>query len=182
MIGYRKVLSAKGSGKCNINFANEAFSYIRATSECYVYTLDISKFFENLDHKLLRTSWCDLLGKSQLPEDHFQVYKAVTRFAFVDRTRLYEALNIIGTPPGSSTSAKKFLVKREDIPLQLCTPKEFRHKVKPLIQVNNSGRGVPQGASISDVLSNLYLFSFDKALHDWVTFLGENITDIRTTS
>jgi hypothetical protein len=172
VIGYRKVLSAKGSGKCNINFANEAFSYIRATSECYVYTLDISKFFENLDHKLLRTSWCDLLGKSQLPEDHFQIYKAVTRFAFVDRTRLYETLNIIGASPGSSARAKKYLVKREDIPLQLCTPKEFRCKVKPLIQVNNTGRGVPQGASISDVLSNLYLFSFDKALHDWVTFLG----------
>jgi hypothetical protein len=172
VIGYRRVKSATGSGKCNINFASEAFSCIRAASECYVYTLDISKFFENLDHILLRKSWCDLLGTSQLPKDHFQVYKAVTRFAFVDRTRLYEVLKIIGTPPGGPAGTKKYLLKREDIPLQLCTSKEFRSKVKPLIQVNKTGRGVPQGASISDVLSNLYLFSFDQALHDWVTSLG----------
>jgi hypothetical protein len=172
VIGYRKVKSSTGSGKCNINFANEAFSYIRATSECYVYTLDISKFFENLDHELLRKSWCDLLGTPRLPDDHFQVYKAVTRFAFVDRTQLYEALGIIGTPAGGSPGTKKYLARREDIPLQLCSPGKFRKVVKPLIQVNDTGCGVPQGASISDVLSNLYLFSFDKALHDWVGSLG----------
>jgi hypothetical protein len=138
----------------------------------YVYTLDISNFFENIDHELLRKSWCELLGKPRLPEDHFQVFKAVTRFAFVDRTELYEALGIIGTPADGVPGTKKYLLRREDIPLQLCSPKRFRKVVKPLIRVNETGCGVPQGASISDVLSNLYLFSFDKALHDWISALG----------
>lgn len=172
VIGYRRIACVSGEGKCNIHFAQEAFSYIRESGNCYVYTLDISQFFENLDHKLLKNKWCEMIGVSRLPADHHKIFKAVTRYACVNKRKAYEALGFIGESNKPGSKSKKYLIKREDIPLQLCNPKQFRDKIVPLIERNDKTHGIPQGAAISDVLSNIYLFDFDKALHAWIGILG----------
>jgi hypothetical protein len=173
VLGYRRIPSKPTSGnKCNIHFAQDAFEKVRHAGNCYVYALDISKFFDNLDHAFLKTAWAKLLGSELLPEDHFQVYKAITTFSSLNRLAVYESLGFIGKPGAPSKKPKAYLVKHGDIPIQLCSPSVFRNKLAPLIKVNNSSCGIPQGAAISDVLSNLYLFDFDMALYTWASGKG----------
>ena len=69
------------SNKCNIDFANDVFKHILEfdQKEFSVIAFDISSFFDNLDHKLLRDVWCDVLKLEKLPADHFNVYKNINR-------------------------------------------------------------------------------------------------------
>ena len=60
------------------------------------------------------------------------------------------------------------------MPRQLCTGKEFRKLVaggdgrKNLIETHYKPYGIPQGAPISDLLANIYLFYFDCAVAEWI--------------
>lgn len=47
----------KSRGKCNIHYAHEVFQEIARHEQCTVHTFDVSSFFENLDHKLLKRLW-----------------------------------------------------------------------------------------------------------------------------
>lgn len=78
--------------KCNIDFANDVFKYILdyPQEKFSVVAFDISSFFDNLDHKLLREVWCDVLKVDKLPSDHFNVYKNITRFTHVDIIDIFE--------------------------------------------------------------------------------------------
>jgi hypothetical protein len=60
VIAYRRIRIIDGTGKCNIHFARDAFEKIKKLGNCYVVALDISGFFESLDHSILRSIWCDL--------------------------------------------------------------------------------------------------------------------------
>lgn len=81
-----------GSNKCNIDFTNDVFKHILEydQDEFSVIAFDISSFFDNLDHKLLRDVWCDVLNVQKLPDDHFNVYKNITRFSYVDIVDIFE--------------------------------------------------------------------------------------------
>ncbi len=91
---YRRLPKAgEGSpGKCNIDFARDAFTEIRSQQNCVVVTLDISSYFDCIDHGRLRRIWADLLGETNLPEDHYRVFKAITAYTSVDCTALYRRL------------------------------------------------------------------------------------------
>jgi len=86
-IAYRKIpLSGGGGpGKCNINFAKDAFNCILALGECCVVALDVSSYFESLDHAMLQVLWCRMLSVAELPPDHAAVFRAITKYAVVDR-------------------------------------------------------------------------------------------------
>lgn len=169
VLAYRRLRDETGKGKCNIHYARDAFLKIRETGDCYVIALDISAFFESLDHAHLKTMWCRLLGVDRLPNDHFQVFKAITRHSIVDKQALYERLGHFGEKwkTSSGRSIKGYLTKFEDMPRQLCTGKGFRQLVaggdgrKSIIETNYKSYRIPQGAAISDLLANIYLFDFD---------------------
>ena len=74
---YRKIPVKVGklSGKCNIHFANDVFLLIAEMQNCCAIALDIKSFFESIDHNRLKTVWCNLLGESRLPDDHYAVFK-----------------------------------------------------------------------------------------------------------
>ncbi len=180
--------------KCNIDFANDVFKYILEypQTKFSVIAFDISSFFDNLDHKLLREVWCDVLRVDKLPSDHFNVYKNITRFSHVDIADIFEEFkDKIHTQKTNKFGIKlkrkrkkidkiKFL--RDQDAIAFCTEKEFLKVKNKLIQPSKTkivdkkvvyrNFGIPQGSPISSVLANMYLMNFDKIINDYITAIG----------
>lgn len=111
------MIAFRALNKSNIEFANEAFNSIKNRKECGAVALDLSKFFDTLDHLQLKDAWCRLLGAEELPEDHYAVFKNITRYSSVYKNKLYEHLKISKNNP-------KF--KRYSI----CSFDDFRNNVR----------------------------------------------------
>ena len=76
VLAYRRIPLADGKGgKCNIHFAHEAISKVRKLGTCCVIALDISSYFESLDHIKLKGLWCRMLGVKKLPAAHYHVFE-----------------------------------------------------------------------------------------------------------
>ena len=162
--GLREAVTAfRSTGENNITLAKKAFDFIRANPVCQIVVTDIESFFDNLDHDILKEIWTRFLGKSKLPEDHYAVYKAITRYSTVKRHKVYNLFGIRLSGRLRST----------DSPRRLCTPKQFREKVlgRGLVEPG-PGKGIPQGTSLSPLLSNMYLADLDLTMHSWITYLG----------
>ncbi|MDH2133147.1 hypothetical protein N5J77_18610 [Sphingobium yanoikuyae] len=172
-IAYRKIVGAGGKGKCNIDFAKDAFGFIASMPNSFVITLDISKFFESLDHQMIRKIWTDLLEADALPADHEAVLNSLTNYRWVDRIEVYERLGYFGKKLAKNgTLVQGYLKPFKDIPKQLCKPKEFREKIagskhfSSIIRKNLDDFGIPQGTPISDLVANMYLMNFDVYLKE----------------
>lgn len=181
VLAYRRIFDpATGGGKCNIHFARDAVSKVRELGDCVVLTLDISSFFESLDHRILKNLWCRLLGKPRLPADHFRVFESITNYSVVDKRSVYERLGLFGVKSQTKwgTPIKGYLVPYRQVPIRLCTGAQFREKIvnggagKSIIKKNRKSFGIPQGAPISDLLANLYLLDFDAEVSSWARELG----------
>ena len=156
-LGLRHVVTAFRSlnGQCNIHFADEVFEFIREYGACAVLASDISDFFNQINHGTLRAAWRKLLAVELLPDDHYAVFKAITKYGIVNRERLYAALQLDPLNP------------RADRRRRLCTAKEFRNLVRGtgIVTHNAKGKGIPQGSPISAILANLYMLEFDSKVH-----------------
>jgi hypothetical protein len=152
------VLAYRSGNGSNIDHACKAFRGVQDLNGSHVVCIDIKSFFNNLDHQLLKEKWLRLLqleddSLSGLPEDHYAIYKAITRYSYVSIDAVYKSLELDPDNPKPKEKTR------------LCSIKDFRIKLvkNGLVQRNrrDDGIGIPQGSSMSAILANMYMLDFD---------------------
>lgn len=144
VIAYRKL------GRGNYDFSADAYRFAQKHEPCVVLCFDITGFFDNLDHTILKNRLKRLLGVDELPPDWYAVFRHVTKFHKVERQEL-EAHPVFSTRIKGDT--------REPI----ATITEL-HKAGIVITPNPNKFGIPQGTPISSAFSNLYMMDVDAAM------------------
>lgn len=185
VIAYRRIPVSPDSdrNKCNVHFANEAIEEIKnqmnTQGSCCAIAMDITKFFDSLEHKIIKKQWCKVMGFVKgLDKDHFTVYKNITRFRYIDAKKLEKILKIdIGDICKANNLIRKENKQSQKMGkptkrpnLKICSDIDFRNVVlKETIQ--GGEKGIPQGTTISDVIANMYMLDFDCSMQQ---FSSEN--------
>jgi hypothetical protein len=174
-------------GKSTIHFANEIFEEITSITtkngSCVVLTFDVEKFFSSLHHRKLKKVWLEFLPQAEindkrgLNDDHYNVFKAVTKFSYIDIKELQKGRGL--------DEQKLHKIREEGVNAFFKSPEEFRKAIKNrefsiyknqyfyTDEKTNKKEpcGIPQGLPISAVLANMYMYCFDNAI---LKFIGDN--------
>lgn len=151
------VLAYRRGGGTNIHHAKSLFDEIRSKKNCTVFAMDISGFFDSLDHIILRDQIASIINQKRLQGHHSSVWRNMTRYSWVET----DDLNAI-------------FGKKYNGHGRICTPKDFELHVQGrksgLINTHNQRFGIPQGTPVSGLYANIYMRDFDK---DMLTLCGE---------
>jgi len=148
------VLAYRRGGGTNIHHAKALFDEIRSRGDCTVFAMDISGFFDCLDHTMLRDEVAELLGVKRLEGHHANVWKNVTRYSWVETVDL-----------------DKLLGKKRNAHGRVCSPGDFADHVRGrkdgLVRTHDQTFGIPQGTPVSGLYANIYLRTFDRQMIEW---------------
>ena len=153
------VLAYRKGGGTNIHHAKSLFDEIRNRGDCTVFAMDISGFFDCLDHLMLRDEVAGLLGVTRLDGHHATVWKNVTRYSWVETVDLDRVLGRKRNGQG-----------------RVCSPPDFaahvRGRTAGLVRSHDQTFGIPQGTPVSGLYANIYLRTFDREMIAWCGKFG----------
>ncbi|UII26481.1 hypothetical protein LVD15_24820 [Fulvivirga maritima] len=187
IVAYRKIPISKGAdkNKCNIDFAKTTFEFIQRNNSKKLTAIvaDVTSFFDNLNHKILKTQWTKVLKENSLPQDHYNIFKALTKIKYIEADQLFESYDntmmVERGIPNSSNKTEYVRLKIKNIKFfkekgasHYCTKKEFLKNNLNLIISKNNSVGIPQGSPISATLANIYMLDFDQEIFDEVSSVG----------
>lgn len=187
VVAYRKIEVEPDSGKhkCNIDFAKSAFEFIRerAPQPLTVIVADVTSFFDTLDHKILKRQWAKVLDDKCLPDDHYNLFKALTRITYVESEQLFDSYGkSMLVKQGVANHSKKWEYKRKVIKslvygkeknaVSYCKKSEFLNSNLNLVVSKNNLSGIPQGTAISATLANVYMIEFDELITEKIHAVG----------
>lgn len=153
------VIAYRSLGKSNYDFTAAALDFAVAHAPCRVMCFDVTGFFDNLDHQILKRRLAWAVGADQkLSPDWFAVFRAVTSFRHLP----------LETLKGNSAFRDRIKTRTR---APIATMAEvIAAGIKPLKNPNKYG--IPQGTPISAVLANMYMWPVDVAMKSACDQLG----------
>ena len=149
------VLAYRKGGMTNIHHAHSLFQEIRQRGDCLVVAMDISGFFDCLDHQHLRTALKDVRKTEKLSGHDLTVCRALTRYSWVETEDIDRVLGPKRRRNG-----------------MICTPNDFAKHVRGrsngLVRTHDLQCGIPQGTPVSGLYANLYMRHFDREMCELV--------------
>jgi hypothetical protein len=155
-------------GKNVAHFAKEVFDEIKTRSakdgSCIALCFDIKGFFPSLCHNRILEVWKAIMEvptNERLSDDHFAVYRAMTKFRYIAVADLKKRENY---------ERDMANMRKNNVHAYFESPNAFREALKNgQIRVHKNDKedkkqGIPHGLAISSTVANMYLMAFDEAV------------------